>query len=428
MGHGNGGRRRGCRGRAGSRRVRGRRGLGRVPGHGLSDQLAQAARRRRPRQAEPPEPRPLLAAPELVRLMQVVETRGGVRLRRPVNQLLDGKVAGCDEVVARVLVVINNGKRKRVQLLVRQHLEYHLLVEHGVQVVPDAPRAVRLLAQGRHHKGVHVEARPREVVLRREVGDVADLEEYDAQHIGVAAELVGVLLPPSPEPPKAQSALPPLDGLGLRRVLGVLLLLVIVVIVIVVVVVGGPLPADAGWGDERRPEPRAPADPVVGGHDRGDVPRRRVGYGRDEGVELFKDVLGGRVGARRIVERELELHLARDDARLLAGLLAPQGVPFRLLHGVRVGEDVLEAEVELAHVVLAEAILVPAYDVEQQALDRVHGELLDGVPFWVERLGDGVRDGLCVAEVEDEILRGGVSCRSAGPSFRRARDRRAGIR
>jgi hypothetical protein len=62
------------------------------------------------------------------------------------------------------------------------------------------------------------------------------------------------------------------------------------------------------------------------------------------------------------------LDLSRDNAGLLSRTLALERVPSRRLCGLFVLKDLLEGEIELAEVVLAEAILVPADDVKDQAV------------------------------------------------------------
>jgi hypothetical protein len=59
-----------------------------------------------------------------------------------------------------------------------------------------------------------------------------------------------------------------------------------------------------------------------------------------------------------------------------------------LLSSVAVCKDVLESNVELAHVVFAKAILVPAHSLEQQTRDARDGEVEGLVPFRVQCLVD----------------------------------------
>lgn len=40
-----------------------------------------------------------------------------------------------------------------------------------------------------------------------------------------------------------------------------------------------------------------------------------------------------------------------------------------LLSGLAIGKDVFDGNVKLAHIILAEAVLIPANSLEQQALD-----------------------------------------------------------
>lgn len=105
-----------------------------------------------------------------------------------------------------------------------------------------------------------------------------------------------------------------------------------------------------------------------------------------------------------VKQSELELHLAGNDARLLAGTLALEGKPARLLFGLLVLEDLLERQVKLAEVILAKTVLVPANDVEHQTLYRADGQLFDNVPFGIQRFGDGVGDNPRVAKCDHEIL------------------------
>jgi hypothetical protein len=100
----------------------------------------------------------------------------------------------------------------------------------------------------------------------------------------------------------------------------------------------------------------------------------------------------------------LKLNLSGDNAGLLARSLALETIPLWFLNGLLVQEDLFEGEVELAEIVLAKAVLIPADDVENKAVGRVDRQLFDCVPFGVECLWD--RLGLCarVAEGKDEIL------------------------
>jgi hypothetical protein len=77
----------------------------------------------------------------------------------------------------------------------------------------------------------------------------------------------------------------------------------------------------------------------------------------------------------------------------------------RLLLCESVLELVLEYDVKLAHVVLAKAILVPADDLEQEALFADDGQLERLVPFWVQLLVYGGSGEFLIAEGEDEVLR-----------------------
>lgn len=103
-------------------------------------------------------------------------------------------------------------------------------------------------------------------------------------------------------------------------------------------------------------------------------------------------------------QSELELHLAGYNTRLLAGTLALEGEPARLLLGLLVLEDLLERQIKLSEIILAKTVLVPAYDIEDQTLYRVDGQLFDNVPFGIQRFGDGVGDNTRVAKRNHEIL------------------------
>lgn len=79
-----------------------------------------------------------------------------------------------------------------------------------------------------------------------------------------------------------------------------------------------------------------------------------------------------------------------DDGRFLAAASRLEAVPLGLLLGVAVRELVLKYDVKLAHVVvLAEAVFVPAADLEQEALFAHDGQVEHRVPFGVQRLIDG---------------------------------------
>lgn len=67
-----------------------------------------------------------------------------------------------------------------------------------------------------------------------------------------------------------------------------------------------------------------------------------------------------------------------------------------------VSEDALKIEVEFAHVILAETILVPAHAFEQGYAND--GELKDDIPFGVQRLADAWCRFLRFAERNNEKL------------------------
>lgn len=218
------------------------------------------------------------------------------------------------------------------------------------------------------------------IALRGQVRDFLDLQEEHACHVAVArvlvaAHLLGLLLQAGQPQPLAP--LLPLLGL-LRLVLGLVGALV-VVLGISVIAVGAQehLGLLVVWAR------RVPGD----------------------GHELMHDLVVGGGGIARVDNGELDLDLARDDRLLLARAPRLQGKPLRLLLGEGIREQVLEDDVKLAHVVLAEPVLVPAADLEEEALLAHDGQVQYRVPFGVERLVDGGRGFLCVAEGQDEVLR-----------------------
>lgn len=79
-------------------------------------------------------------------------------------------------------------------------------------------------------------------------------------------------------------------------------------------------------------------------------------------------------------------------------------MPSRGLLVLLIGKDLLQSEVEFAQIVLAEAILVPAYYVEDEALGRVYRQLFDDVPLGVQGLGNFVRRDFGVTEGDNEKL------------------------
>jgi hypothetical protein len=74
------------------------------------------------------------------------------------------------------------------------------------------------------------------------------------------------------------------------------------------------------------------------------------------------------------------------------------------LFGFLVLEYFFESKIELAHIILAEAVLVPAYNIEDKAVYRGDREILDDIPLRVEVLRYGMGSGTRFTEVEDEIL------------------------
>jgi hypothetical protein len=216
------------------------------------------------------------------------------------------------------------------------------------------------------------------IVLWGQVRHALDLEEQDARNVAVArvlvaAHLLGLLL----QAGHAQSLAPLLALLGLLRLV-LRLVGALVILGVGVVTVG--------------------AQQHVG--------LVLVGAGRaaGDGDELLEQLLRRRRRVARVDDGELDLDLARDDRLLLAGAARLERVPARLLLGAGVEREVLEDDVKLAHVVLAEAVLVPAADLEQQALLAHNGQVEYRVPFGVERLVDGRRGLLRVAEGQHEVL------------------------
>jgi hypothetical protein len=207
------------------------------------------------------------------------------------------------------------------------------------------------------------------------------LEEQHAGHVAaarvlVAAHLLGLLL----EAGQTQPLPPLLALLGLLRLVLGLVGAVLVVLGVGVVAVG--------------------AQQQVG------LVLVGAGRGAGDGEELLHDLVGRRGGIAGVDERELDLDLARDDRLLLARAARLELVPLRLLQRAGVGEEVLEDDVKLAHVVLAEAVLVPAADLEQQALLADDGQVEHRVPFGVQRLVDRGRGLFGVAQREHQVLRG----------------------
>jgi hypothetical protein len=219
------------------------------------------------------------------------------------------------------------------------------------------------------------------IAFWRQVGDALYLEEEDARDLTVArvliaAHLLGLFLQPGHAQP-----LPPL--LPLLGLLGLVLGLVRAFLVVLGV-------SDIAVGTQQEL-----ALIVVGA--------RRL---TDNGAEALHDLLGRRGGVARVDKGELDLDLARNDRLLLAGAARLEREPARLLQRLAVEEHILEDDVEVAHVVLAEAVLVPAVHLEQQALLVDDGQVDGRVPFGVERFVDRGRGLPGVAEGKHEVLPG----------------------
>jgi hypothetical protein len=200
------------------------------------------------------------------------------------------------------------------------------------------------------------------IAFWRQVGDALYLEEEDARDLTVArvliaAHLLGLFLQPGHAQP-----LPPL--LPLLGLLGLVLGLVRAFLVVL------------GVGD--------------------------IAVGTQQELAL----IGRRGGVARVDKGELDLDLARNDRLLLAGAARLEREPARLLQRLAVEEHILEDDVEVAHVVLAEAVLVPAVHLEQQALLVDDGQVDGRVPFGVERFVDRGRGLPGVAEGKHEVLPG----------------------
>jgi len=69
-----------------------------------------------------------------------------------------------------------------------------------------------------------------------------------------------------------------------------------------------------------------------------------------------------------------------------------------LLDRLPVCKDVFKGDIKLAHVILAETILIPADGFKKQAIDASHGKIERLVPLGVESLG---YDGCSLARVAD---------------------------
>ena len=66
-------------------------------------------------------------------------------------------------------------------------------------------------------------------------------------------------------------------------------------------------------------------------------------------------------------------------------------------------EDLFQSEIELAEVVLPESVLVPAADVQEQALDSGDWQVALFVPLGVEGFVYGMGDMLGFTESNDEV-------------------------
>ena len=249
----------------------------------------------------------------------------------------------------------------------------------------DGLGAVGLPSERGDDERVHVEAGLGEVGLRGQVGDVADLEEDDADDIAApVGELVRVIPLLALQTLDPQSSLALFDGLGLGRVLVFGCLVVVDVVILVFIVISCPPAKRRGRGRARRLgwEWSRRGDRGQGrGIDAGGGGLGRSGARK--GGKPLKHLSRGCVSVCSIVEGELQQHLAGHDAGFLAWSLAPQGEPLRWLFGLLAGENLLQREIELAEVVLPESVLVPAADIENEALCAGDGHVALFVPFGV---------------------------------------------
>ncbi|KAI6768393.1 hypothetical protein HG530_006402 [Fusarium avenaceum] len=115
------------------------------------------------------------------------DTSFRVRFGGSLKQFMDGKITRSNEVIARVFVVINNGKSKRVLLLVALDVEQHLLIENRVEVMTNTSSTVCLLAERRHNKRIHIEACARKVGFGRQVCNLDDLKIDDTNYVRATA-------------------------------------------------------------------------------------------------------------------------------------------------------------------------------------------------------------------------------------------------
>lgn len=69
-----------------------------------------------------------------------------------------------------------------------------------------------------------------------------------------------------------------------------------------------------------------------------------------------------------------------------------------------VEEDIFERHIKLAHVVFAEAILVPADHLKQETVEASDGQLDELVPFRVQRFGNGNGRASSISKGQDKIL------------------------
>ena len=91
-------------------------------------------------------------------VVDIIQARPRIRLRRTLDEIRDVEARIADVVVGRQLVPVEHGQHHLEGRLVPAHVEEELLVPHGIERVPDHTGAKDLFAEGDHDKGVHVPA------------------------------------------------------------------------------------------------------------------------------------------------------------------------------------------------------------------------------------------------------------------------------